>query len=84
MEKILADEIIEKMKNGWSLWSFLGIRAERMTYILQKGERGHGGDSKTIHGATINSLEKKGIIIRKSDNHYNSNSHYILPPPKNK
>jgi len=65
MEKKLTDKqarVVELMKSGYNLYSFLGIRAANHIFFLQKGERGHGGDSENVDGRTAEGLLKRGII----------------------
>lgn len=56
-------DVLDKMASGWQLGYTIGTRSPGW-YSLQKGGQGFGGDSMHIHGNTVDSLQRRGLIKR--------------------
>ena len=56
-------DVLDKMADGWELAYTIGGRSPGW-FSLQEGGQGFGGQSITINGNTVGSLERRELIKR--------------------
>ena len=72
---IKEKEIIEFLRSGW----VIGFESGWAThYWMQKGSLGSGQETERIHKATFWSMEKKGLLKKRSKSDFGAQEFTLL------